>query len=67
MPKPRSLKTKLKKDEFYCLSCRARAKGDNLKYKKIRNYKRGMVPMMKANCHKCDGKLAKIIKAKDMK
>lgn len=62
MPRPRSLKSKLKKDEFYCLKCRARVKGDNIKQKNVRNYKRGTVPMLKGVCHKCESKVNKIVK-----
>lgn len=64
MPRgPKPLKKKLKKNEFYCLSCRSKCVGDDLYLKKIRNSKRGMVPMFKGFCHKCDGKVNKFVKA----
>lgn len=62
MPRPRSLKTKLRKDEFYCVRCRARRKGFDIKFKNVKNYKRGTVPMMKGFCQKCETKVNKFVK-----
>jgi predicted SprT family Zn-dependent metalloprotease len=62
MPRgPKPLKSRLKKNEFYCLSCRKKVTGDDIKERKVKNSKRGSVPMLKAYCHKCDGKLSKIV------
>jgi hypothetical protein len=63
---PRSLSTKLKVDEFYCLPCRKRCKGEEIHYKKIRNKKRDGVPTLRAYCKKCDCIVSKIIKEKDI-
>lgn len=52
---------KLKQDEFYCLSCNKKCKGDDIKFKYIKNSKR-KVPTIKGYCHKCDCKVSKIVK-----
>lgn len=62
MPRPRSLKTKLRKDEFYCVKCRARRKGNDVDYVYVKNYKRGKVPMMSGYCPKCETKVNKFVK-----
>jgi hypothetical protein len=58
--KSNPLKGKLKKNEFYCVSCKARAKGDDVKQAKAR--KTGQ-PMLKGICVKCESKVAKFVKA----
>lgn len=67
MPRgPKPIKGKLKKNEFYCLSCRARVKGDSSYMRTVKNKKVGSVKMMKGYCHRCEGKVNKIVK-KSMK
>lgn len=58
--KSNPLKGKLKQNEFYCVSCRARAKGDDVKNAKAR--KTGQ-PMLKGFCVRCENKVAKFVKA----
>ena len=67
MPRgPKPLKGKLKKMEFYCLSCRKRVKGDDAHLRTVRNKKVGSVKMLSGHCAKCEGKVNKIVK-KSMK
>ena len=60
------LKTKLKEDEFYCVCCGKRRKGDNIKLKIYKNSKRtnGKVPMLKSRCDHCDCNMNKFVKDK---
>ena len=70
MPRgPTPLKSKLKKNEFYCVYCRGRVRAspDDICVKKIRNKKLGSVPALKSYCHKCDTSLTKFIKQSDVK
>lgn len=69
MPRgPKPIKGKLKKMEFYCLSCRKRVKcdDDGVKMRNVRNKKVGTVKMMSGYCAKCEHKVNKIVK-KSMK
>lgn len=53
----------MRKNNFYCLSCKKAVlpEGDP-KLKKIYNKRRhGYVPMLKDKCSKCGGKVCKII------
>lgn len=68
MPRgPPPLKSKLKKNEFYCVGCRKRVTGTDLHVKKVRNRKVGMVPMLKGYCRKCESKVNKFIKKSKIK
>lgn len=58
--KSKPLKSKLKKNEFYCVSCRNRAKADDVK--KVKARVTGQ-PMLKGYCVECESKVAKFIKA----
>lgn len=65
MPRgPKPLKTKLKKNEFYCVKCRSRVKEheEDICVKKIKNRKIGSVPALKSYCHKCGTSLTRFIK-----
>jgi hypothetical protein len=64
---PSKLKTPLKQQEFYCLSCRKRVKctATNICVKSFKNKKLGKVPTLRAYCKKCDCYLSKFIKHKD--
>ena len=57
--KSHPIKGKLKKDEFYCVSCQGRAKADNVREATAR--KTGQA-MLKGHCKKCEGKVAKFVK-----
>lgn len=64
MPRgPKPLKTKLKKNEFYCVKCRNRVKCDSadICVKKIQNRKIGYIPALKCHC-KCGTSLTKFIR-----
>jgi len=68
MPRgPKPLHGKLKQTQFYCLGCRKRVTGDDIKIRSVRNYKVGAIPMMKAHCHKCEGKVNKFVKRSQAK
>lgn len=58
--KSNPLKSKLKKNEFYCVSCRGRSKADGVKNAKARVTGQ---PMLKGHCVKCENKVAKFVKA----
>jgi hypothetical protein len=64
MPKPKPLKGKLKQDEFYCVCCRKKVKGGDIRLKLQKNYKAegGKVPMLKSSCKNCDCHLNKFVK-----
>lgn len=66
---PAKLRTKLKQEEFYCVSCRKRVKGDDICIKTFRNKRMvgGSVPTMTGTCKKCETNVYKFIKhsAKD--
>lgn len=63
MPRgPKPLHKKLTEKQFYCVSCRKRVNGDNIKIRSVHNYKVGSIPTMKAICHRCDSKLNKFVK-----
>jgi hypothetical protein len=65
---PAKLRTKLKQEEFYCVKCRKRVKGDDICIKTFKNKKSfGGIPTMMASCKKCDTSVYKFIKhsAKD--
>jgi hypothetical protein len=57
---PRPLNRKLKRDEFYCVSCRKACKGENIRKAKARVTGQ---PMLKGYCSKCDCKVNKFVKA----
>lgn len=64
MPRgPSPLKTKLKETQFYCVSCRKRVNGDNIKLKMLRSPKRknGRAPALRAKCMACDTNLTKFV------
>lgn len=57
MPRgPKPLDRKLKTNEFYCLSKRKviTVPASKIEYVEVRNSKRGMVPMLKANHNGCN-------------
>lgn len=61
----KSLKTKLKQQEFYCVCCRKRVKvpADDICVKVYKNYKiKGGVPALNGICKKCDCNVIKFIK-----
>lgn len=60
MPK---LKSKLKQNEFYCVSCRKRkgCKPADIRVKKLK----GRIPALKSKCGKCGTNLTKFIKHAD--
>jgi len=59
----------MKEKQFYCVSCgkKVMVGEDDIKFKNIKNYKRGVVPSLKGKCKKCDTKLTKFVKVKDAK
>lgn len=63
---PKPLKKALTTNQFYCVSCRSRKTipADDISAKTFKNKKRlnGKVPMVYAECGKCDCKVYKIIK-----
>lgn len=62
MPKSHALKTKLKLKEFYCVMCKKRRVGKDIKLSSAKNYKVGKIPMLKARCPKCDCKMNKFVR-----
>lgn len=58
--KSQPLKTKLKKNEFYCVTCKDRSKADDAKKTKARITGQ---PMLKGHCLKCGSKVAKFVKS----
>lgn len=60
---PKKLKSPLKANEFYCVKCKGRCVGEDIKLKYVSNSKRsGKVPMLKGKCRKCDCTVVKFIK-----
>lgn len=62
---PNKLKSKLKQQEFYCVSCRGCVKSDadDMCVKVYRNKKvDGGVPALRSVCDKCGSNLTKFIK-----
>lgn len=61
---PNKLKTKLRENEFYCVSCRARVKSDSdsICVKVYNNSRSGPTPALKGECSSCGAKLTKFIK-----
>ena len=69
MPRCNKLRTKLKENEFYCVSCcrRVKCNHDDIRFKNIKN-KRAIgnkVPALKCVCKSCDTNLTKFVKRKD--
>jgi hypothetical protein len=63
---PGKLRTKLKQEEFYCVSCRKRVKGYDICIKTLKNKKMvGGIPTMMALCNKCLTTVYKFIKHSD--
>lgn len=65
---PASLRKKLKQDEFYCVSCRARVKGDDICVDVLKNRRvKGGVPTLAGYCKRCGTNVYKFVKrsAKD--
>lgn len=59
---------KLKENQFYCLSCRARrtCKADDISVKTYKNKRTGKsVPTMKCECPKCGTNMNKFVKHSD--
>lgn len=74
MPKrsPKKLGRKLKKTEFYCVSCRkaVTASKNTLCFADVTSSKRKKIPTLKGYCPKCDRTLNKFVKnssAKDLR
>ena len=69
MPRgPKPLKSRLKQNDFYCVSCRRRVSCDpeDIRFKRFRNKKvKGGVPALKCKCEKCDTNVTKFVKRKD--
>ena len=64
MPRgPKPLKSPLKNDEFYCLSCRNRRKSVDFSPRKIKNKKAvgKKIHMLSGTCSKCGTRVNKII------
>ena len=60
---PSTLKTKLKQEEFYCVSCRGRVKGTDICIETLKNKRiKGGVPTMVGDCKKCKSEVFKFIK-----
>jgi hypothetical protein len=61
---PRKLKTKLRENEFYCVSCRARKNSDSgsICVKVYNNSRSGPTPTLKGQCSVCGTNLTKFIK-----
>lgn len=55
------LKTKLKTKEFYCVKCRKRRTGHDIKLVHIKNKKVGKIPALKSKCGKCDTNMTKFV------
>ena len=64
MPRgPKPLRSPLKANQFYCVKCRARVSVDKDDMcVRAGTKKTHGVPMLKAQCHKCDSGLNKFIK-----
>ena len=65
---PRSLTTKLKQREFYCVKCRKRVAvpANDICVTVYRNKKvKGGVPALVGSCKKCDTNVNKFIKRND--
>lgn len=60
--KSKALKKKLGLKEFYCVMCKKRRVGKDIKVSSAKNYKVGKVPMLKAHCPKCDCRMNKFVK-----
>jgi hypothetical protein len=58
--KSKPLKGKLKENEFYCVACRKKCVGENVKKGKARVTGQ---PMLKATCSGCENKCVKFVKA----
>lgn len=58
---PKSPSRRLAVDEFYCVGCRKKVKGENIKLVYLDNAKRGKVPALKASCE-LNGRRCKLIK-----
>lgn len=61
---PRKLRSKLKKNEFYCVFCRRKIKLNSDEIC-LENDKRGR-PRIRSKCNQCDYKVFKYIKFKDV-
>ena len=60
---PNKLNKKLSQNEFYCVKCRKRTKGEDICVKVLKNKKiKGGVPSLVADCVKCETVLYKFIK-----
>ena len=66
MAKSHKLKKRLGVQEFYCVRCKRRQKGNDIKLSSVKNYKIGKVPMLKAECPKCECKMNKFVKRDDV-
>lgn len=66
MAKSHKLKKRLGVQEFYCVKCKRRQKGKDIKLSSVKNYKIGKVPMLKAECPKCECKMNKFVKRDDV-
>jgi len=63
------IKMVMKEKQFYCVACRKKVTlpEDDIKFKNLKNYKRGKVPALKGRCVKCDTKVTKFVKVKASK
>ena len=66
MAKSKKLKKRLGVKEFYCVRCKRRQRGNDIKVSYAKNYKIGKVPMLKAECPKCECKMNKFVKRDDL-
>jgi hypothetical protein len=59
---PNKLKSKLKTAEFYCVKCRKRRSGQDIKLVSIKNKKVGKIPALKSKCSKCSTNMTKFVR-----
>lgn len=55
---------KLRVNQFYCVKCRKRItlSKDDICFRDVKNYKRGVVPMVTGSCGKCSTTVNKFVK-----
>ena len=60
---------KLKQQQFYCVYCgkRVTKDKDDIKLKIAKSSKRPKIPMLKSKCDKCNTRLNKFVKMRDIK
>ena len=70
MPRCKKLKTKLKQNQFYCVSCcdRKTIHSDDMCVQEFKNKRAslGYTPALRSSCHTCRTPLTKFIKYSDV-